>query len=69
VARITALHFGFHSGITAAPEAWKIARHLHRTLRWRQQLDDKGRASTPNSGMAVEPEQLLNPHCNLGRHL
>ena len=39
MARIAALHLGFHRRIAAAPEARQVARHLHRPVRGRQQLD------------------------------
>ena len=33
------MHLGLHRGVGAAPEARQVARHLHRPMRRRQQLD------------------------------
>src|SRR6516225_9794953 len=65
MARIAALHFGFDCRIAAAPEAGKVARHLHRPMRGRQQVEDERNATLGNRGMAVETEQLLHANCDL----
>ena len=65
MARIAAFHLGLDRGVAAAPEAGKIARHLHRSLSRGQQRDDERDPSSRNGGMAVEPEQLLDADCDL----
>src|SRR6516165_4373400 len=66
MARVAALHLGFDRGVAAAPEAGEIARHLHRPMRRRQQLDHERHPPRRDGGMAVEAEQLLHADRKLG---
>src|ERR1700691_2790105 len=66
MARIAALHLGFDRRVAAAPEARQVARHLHRTMRGREELDQERHAATRDAGVAIEPEQLLHPDRELG---
>src|SRR3984957_1451460 len=64
MARIASAQIRAHARIAAAPEARQIARHLHWTVRRRQQLQHQRNRRSRNRGMAGQPEQFLQPHRN-----
>ena len=52
--RVAAAHLGAHRRVAAAPEAGQIARHLHRPVRRRQELDQQRDVAAGNRRVAVE---------------
>src|SRR5690606_12196247 len=69
VLRVASPEILAHVAIRTAPEACEIARHLHRPLRRRQQLERDRHAAARDARAFVEPEHFLQPHGHDGRVL
>src|ERR1700719_5360234 len=57
---VAAAHLRAHGGVAAAPEARQIARHLHRPVRPREEVDQQRDFAASNRRVAVDAEQLLD---------